>query len=492
MGLRKLTVLTLFLAALGGYIYFVELPNGEKKSASEKLLPHQVRGSLHEIDFKGDQGEFGVINTAPQESHEISKPEAEESNSFSEAPFAKWEVKGIKGAKVDSGALGGIVSNLLETKLDSKIEKKDLESDLATYGLNPSELTLTVITDKEKKVVHFGKKNEFLGKRYAQIEGDDSLYLVENALFDAASKKLIDIRNKQPFSFTDLTLKGINFRGPQSNFALTEGEDFSWKFSSPGTFSGSSSAVTEFLRKFRALRASEFIDPPIDGTKRDDATFGFTDPFITLSLSFKDSSKEQPKEFLIGHPQSSDIYYAAEKGSSLYFKLDGAAVEAIAHTGVSDLREKIFVKAVPQWVSEVTFTDSSGKIHLEKKGDLWNVDGKEGDAPFISDLIKEITALKAIGYPEQSTDFGFTSPTLTIEIKEQETTPNGVKDRVSKLVIGKGVDAQNADGTTVKRYYAAVGDLSEPFIIDEPSFKKITPNREALVKVAPSPTSSPS
>jgi hypothetical protein len=474
MAFKKLLVLLILAGGLSSYIYFYELPQQKQTQEKEQLLPADDRTTLAEITIKNEKGSFGFVNPQPATARAV----VSESPSFSDAPFAAWRVLGLPNASVDSASVGALVQALLNQKLENPIPQEEVEADLELYGLREPAMSISVTGKSGVRVVRIGKENAYIGKRYAQVVGDTGLYMIEPALFSAASKGLDEYRNKRPFDFTEFDIQEAQIVTPDNGVTVVQGDDFSWKITAPIAARGSSTAITEYLRKIRNLKVVEFLDPKDAQETLDLTQFGLQAPEYTLKIAFKEASKRSPRQFQIGRSSSGD-YIGREEGGKTLFKFDPLEVQAVKKVALLELRERSFVKIDTASISRIQIESQGSSTIISKSGDTWSVDGAPGDRPFIEGYLKELHDLIAVDFPpaQASLDFGFATPLLKVTLEEAK---EGEKPVVTTLVVGAPVK-RAVDGASPTAYYVGVGDLSEPFIISDDQLKKITPQRGSLV-----------
>jgi hypothetical protein len=123
-------------------------------------------------------------------------------------------------------------------------------------------------------------------------------------------------------------------------------------------------------------------------------------------------------------------------------------------------------------------------------------------------LSQDLASLKADTFPKNpganDEAYGFNKPTFVAEVTLKtavapEGEEKGTLQTVQRtLYVGSKVNGNKVvkkgkekEADSPMQYYAAIGDRLEPFIINQDSFKKISPHKETLVKIeeaSPSPT----
>ncbi len=494
MSFKKTLFFAVILAGIVAYIFKYELPREEAKKNADILFAGVEPKSIVTIRIKGQSGEFSLSNTVPAVAglKKGAKDEQTES-ALAESPFAKWELGGLKGAKLEGATVGSLVTAIIGLSLDSRIPAEEQDKDLAVYGLGDPAIQLAVNVGAETRTISLGKQNEYVGKRYASISGREGIYLISGALFDAASKKPNEFRSKTPFEFTDYDLRSISLTSPTGNIKLVQGDDFNWRIVEPGQFSASSSAVGDLLRTLRTLNVLDFIDPAIDGTAPNPADYGLVTPAMKFVLEFKDAAKKPNLEFVFG--SGGEAQFAGQVlGSPILYKLSDAGFKSL-NKPIEVFRQKQFFTFDTEAVDSVVFEQTGGDpTGLTRSGDGWKVNQKDGDTPFVMEILQNLSKLPVIGYPRSDKDFGFTTPRLKVTVTlRAEGAPNNEKHQSLTLVVGAQLPPEESrlGDKQIVAYYAAVNDLTEAFIIDEESFTKITPRVESLIKIAPVASTSP-
>jgi hypothetical protein len=135
-------------------------------------------------------------------------------------------------------------------------------------------------------------------------------------------------------------------------------------------------------------------------------------------------------------------------------------------------------------VSSIASVVSGGSadtpVTIAVDGLSWKVNGKESDPVFVEQLLKDISALKAVDFPESVPADVFNEPFLTLAI-----TKNDPEKSVLNLTIGREIDPKATDLTR----YAKLSNTQTIFAIRDVEAKRVTPHEEALVaKPTPVPT----
>jgi hypothetical protein len=161
---RITLILVILLAALGGYIYLFEMQSDEDESSRpDELLYDRAYGEydIVELEILGPQGKahFARTDQTLTQDWEMLQP-----NSL---PPDRVDQVRVNGAAT---SLGHLTSSQVITGV----------ADLAQYGLDPPDLTVTLtISDGQKITLLTGAETPVNDSRYLRIvDGDQSVYLV--------------------------------------------------------------------------------------------------------------------------------------------------------------------------------------------------------------------------------------------------------------------------------------------------------------------------
>jgi hypothetical protein len=164
--------------------------------------------------------------------------------------------------------------------------------------------------------------------------------------------------------------------------------------------------------------------------------------------------------------------YALTSNSETIFKLASDPSPALVKK-VDDLRYKQIVEVPVASLEKIvgTTTDSQS-VTVAASGNAWTVNGKESDPMFVEQLLKDITSLKAVRFPESVPSDAFEKPFLSL------------------VITGKDADKQSVTITIGKEFTADAGDVlryvrssvtNVVFGIRDVEAKRVVPHEEALV-----------
>jgi hypothetical protein len=177
--------LVIVLVALGGYVYFFEIrPNRNDEADSDLTRIYGTEYSEYdiiELEIEGPQGtaHFARTDETSAQAWEMLLP--------TPLPPDKVDQARVNGAATRMGYLTAsrVITNV---------------TDLAQYGLEPPELTVTLtISNGQEIMLYTGNETPVQNNRYIRLAGDDKMvYLV----FSFAVDDLHRLIDEPPFAPT--------------------------------------------------------------------------------------------------------------------------------------------------------------------------------------------------------------------------------------------------------------------------------------------------
>ncbi|RIL09963.1 MAG: hypothetical protein DCC75_05390 [Proteobacteria bacterium] len=506
MSLKKTIILGLILAGLAFYILRVELPRDEQKEKEDQIFSAYSRKSIASVELSRGSTSFVIKNNNPQISvQDQESKEENDKNADDSAPAKDWELPELPGADLDHGSLNSLLTSLLDLKVGKAIPKEEVDSDLGVYGLREpaAKAKVKVMTAAGEKIygLAFGKKNEYIAKRYLRIskEGSDNsegeIYLINEGLYSAVAKDRKDFRKKNPIDFLDSDLRKIALATKETALEFSSQETKSegmtmprWKISSVNgesvSYLASDPAVSELTRLTRNLRATDFVD----GEAAKPEAFGLDKPDLSLSLEFKEESKKGPIEAKLARYQAAAAgskeneksaapksVYLSIKDSSSLFLLEGDQIDSIAKP-FENFREKRIFRFPADKVTKVEVKGpGANTLTLEKEGGNWRLNGDAGDPVFINQFLEDLARIEAERFLKAGEKPKLDNPTF-------EVTLNFGDKAAGTLKVGAAAELD--DKKEAKSYYACSHDCAEVFVIAAEALKKAQPSADKLRPVA--------
>jgi hypothetical protein len=476
MNLKKTIVLAAVLAAGALYLTKIEMPQREfevgQRMAFSKLKEAEISG-LDITRLDGDEQHYKLVRTPTKEA---AITEAGRATISSDS----WSIAGISGAVVDGQQLKGVIDGLSRLNVEGPLEEQGLDSDLSVYGLDKPVLTIVVHEAGDRSTeVAFGKRSEYLGKRYVKVSGRSGVFLVDDAAFGALNKSRSDIRSKTPFGFSTADVRELKLASFSATVRLQQPVVGEWKIVEPRELAASSEAVGDLLKTIQSMSVSDFIDG--EGSRRD--SYGFGKPRIKIFLTFRDGIEPKQVEYQLANKNAEtgepdDLYWLTSQSDTIFKLKDDPSARLVKN--VDDLRERQIVRLS---VAEIARVVSSGEgitpVDIATKGVAWTVNGKDSDPEFTEQLLKDIGGLQADEFPVVVPPNAFDRPFLVLSVSKA-SGDKGV------ITLSVGAETKGAKGDAMRFVRSSASDTV--YLIRDVEAKRLVPHEEVLLpRVTPSP-----
>ncbi len=429
---RNTLLLLLVLAALGAYVYWVDLPR-EKREAETKHLVDVDKTKISKVAL--DYPDRSIVIEKTGEHWRITKP---------------------IDADADDTALNNMVAAIATAEVTRTLE--DVADKLPSYGLDKPVVTATLTASDGTAVppIKIGKTTQVGYSSYVQ-KGDDPKVYITGAAFQAGMKKeLKDLRDKSVIAFEDPEVQKIELTRPDQTIAVErEGDGDHWKITAPAPYRADDAEMRSLLASLRGVRATDFAS---DDPAADLSTYGLIAPRLGISVSLGKDRAQKTLRF--GETQDKDgkkAVYAKRGESPTVYAIPEFSLKNL-DKDLTTLRDKTVLAFDKEKAAKLTVTrkDGAGFV-LAKRDGAWHVEGP-GDgverAPTVTRFLDDLAGLKGNEIvAEHGVDFGrfgLTAPDLTVGVEDASGAALGT------LIgsIGTGGPSAGADATS---YVAAQG-----------------------------------
>jgi hypothetical protein len=442
---RNTLLLLLVLIALGGYLYWVELPGQEREAESKKL-----------VTLKKD-AVTGMTLAYPDRTIVLEK-NAE----------GDWRLTQPVTADADDPVVNNMLTAIEVAEVSRSLD--DVGDKLASYGLAPPEATVT-LTLKEGSVppIKVGKTTQIGSAAYLQ-KGDDPKVHIGTMAFQSGMKKQVkDLRDKSIVTFEDQDVQKIELVKEGSVITAERGEGDKWRITKPGDYPADSAEMRALLASIRGLRADDFVS---DDPAADLAPFGLTSPQLRVSVwTGKDAAQ---KTLLLGAFKDDEAnkksIYAKRAELPSVVTLPDFALRNVDKS-LSTLRDKTVLAFAKEQAAKIIVTRKDGLgFTLAKRDGTWHIeDPGEGTerAPTMTRFLDDLAAFKGteIMSEDPSVDlreYGLGTPDMTVVVSDAEGKTLGT------LIGARGPEP--AGDPQAKAFVSGVGSgivyVVKPFVYD--------------------------
>ncbi len=444
MRLRNTFLLTGVLVVLVAYLYFFEIPKGEKEKGKTLL------------NFKEDEVQALAL-TYPQQEIKLAKNSS-----------GKWQIINPLQARADESTIGSILSSLQTSEVKRTVAEKPTAADLKAFGLDQPAVRVSISLKSGITLpsVSIGSKTPVGDSAYAKRENDPAVLLTSASLPATLERKLSDFRDKRIMEIKQDSITQLTVKGVKGEFTLNKkGPD--WFVDKPRVYRADSSAIEGMLSTISEMSARDFIDESPPNLKK----YGLDKPRLQLILSmgnegqreirFGDKSDGKDEVYLVAAP-STTIYTVPE---SIFKNLDKDPAE---------LRDKQILSFATDKLARLTFQTSQESWTLVKgeKQD-WNIEAPEAakaTQKTVAAFVAVLGLLRAKSFaddaPKDLGKYGLASPSLKISMAERDGKALG------SLLLGKMTGS----------YYAKRGEEPTVFLIDESSFIQLNKRRSDFME----------
>lgn len=464
----KTFVLAFLLLMVGAYIRYVELPQEAKRKEEELFLEGVSERSLRSLGINRKGEGFSFKNEKPVD------PLQKEAGEKGGADVSQgWILDGLPaGTNLDPAALRTLLSAVTTLKLGDAIPPEEVGTDLKVFGLDNPAVTVRIGLPTGERVLMFGKRSEFIGKRYVKV-ADRGLFMVDDALFSAADKERDSFRQKSPISFdlADASFLELNSSDGVVRLEKAEGEE--WKVVAPLNAKADQQFVSDFVRRIRSLRAKEFIDPP---QAEQLAEFGLDRPDVTVTIGGEKRKLEIKLAVKVtggseGEGKSDVAMYFWFNESPSVYKIEGNQIN-LFRLPAESFRDKHVIAVTRTAVSRVEVASEGAAPRVFEKGATgWKLDGAEAvesEVESYVDALTELTVEKFATLEDAREPFG--APALRLTVREGDKDSAWEIGSESKLQLGKLHPLRRVDGAVLG--YITPEQLKQIIPKDDSSLKK--------------------
>lgn len=257
-----LLVMLLVLAGLALYVYFVELPAEQKKTAAETAETQLL--SLSDRDVTG--------LTVRASSGDVTLSRKDRT----------WRIVSPIQAEADGRVVEGLLRSLALGKVKRVVEEQ--ASTLGPFGLEHPTMTLTLTADGRQETIAIGDSGPISSTLYVRRNDDNRVLLTDLAPKDFLNKSLLSFRKKEVVPIEQAQVDRVRLTYPKTEIVLyrTEGKDKAkWVIRYPIDALADQSEIRTLLIKLEDLKALGFIDP---GPQYDEYSKRLTKPEIKITL----------------------------------------------------------------------------------------------------------------------------------------------------------------------------------------------------------------
>lgn len=296
-------LLFVILAALGGYLYWVELPIQkleQKQEAESKALLQLPESAI-----------TGLVVSTVQEPIHMTQTDG------------KWAITAPLQAEADPREVQALIRALVTGKVTRTVD--DIGSALAPFGLEQPVATITVHAGSLQETISIGDSGPLSNTLYVLRASDHKVLLTDLAPKDFVNKSVLTFRRKELLRFVQNDVERVRLTYPTTEIVLyntAKGKPKpSWKIRYPIEAEADQIEVRALMFRMEDLKALGIIDP---GPARDAVAKTLTAPKVKITLHTAEG--DQTIKLYQPDPESGEAIAETKTDAPLY-RINPAAIK---------------------------------------------------------------------------------------------------------------------------------------------------------------------
>jgi uncharacterized protein DUF4340 len=436
MKLTRLLIAAVLMAGLGGLVLWSNKQEAAKVGQPAKDAPPKIL-SLQESDIRQLE-----VDHRDGENTVVKRNDANQ-----------WQIVAPKTLNADQGSVGSVTTAASSISADRVVDEN--VTDLATYGLAPSVLTVKITTAKGKTTTLLVGEETPDGSVYAKLDGDPRLFSMSKSIKDSLDKSSKDLRDKHLLTFDRNTASRLELDiAKQPPIEFTRAGPNEWQILKPKPLRADSLQVEELLSR---LKEAE-MDPSLSDETANQYATSFASAPVAAMVMITDPAGQQKLEVR----KSKDDYYAKSSVIEGVHKLTSADLTKFFDKKLEDFRNKKIFDFGFNDPTKIEIKDGAKAVAVEKSGENWNSSGKIMDSVSVQALIDKLRDLSA----SKLVDTGFTTASIFMTVVSDQGKRT---EKIQIAPAGKDFLARRdndatlyqLDAMTVHDLQTAAGDVKE-------------------------------
>ncbi|MBT5911037.1 MAG: DUF4340 domain-containing protein [Opitutae bacterium] len=350
----------------------------------------------------------------------------------------KWKADEFATSK-----LTGRLRHIEARRLFSLEEIKEKGESLADYGLDRSDLTITVESKSGKVTLAFGSPTRDGRERYVMPDFDESekteIWAVNASLWDTANISVAEWMEREFLKFPVYDVRAFGIRIKQGDTLvktrIMRGKSGEWNITSPIQSPADTDNVRLFLNQLISSKAIRFVTDPVEIKS---LSSRLDSPVFRIYLEGSSSGRS----IIIGEPideeEGANLRPAQVEGESSIFIVNESLVSLLANAE-GRLRDRQLLALDSKTIGTIEIYDSNLRLSLHKLEDgRWEVillddegevSTRPGDVEIIENFLYKLLSLEALTFvsdapsEEDLKGYGFDQPrhSVTLSTMDGET-----------------------------------------------------------------------
>ena len=305
---------TLFLAgifaALGLYVYYIELPaqrSEEKQEKESQRLLIFDESEISGLTVKTDAGEVALQHGADQ----------------------NWRILAPVQAEADRRQVESLIRALVTGRVKRVVEEQG--ASIEAFGLSRPSTEISLSAGSRTERIAIGDSGPLSSTLYVLRGSDQKVLLTDLAPKDFVNKSLMAFRRKEILQFNHNDVERLRLTYPQTEIVLYSQDQKpkkKWKIRYPVEAEADRTEVQALLFRLEDLKALSIIDP---GPQRDTLAKTLTKPKVKVTIHAG------------GTDQTVKIYQPdAASGEAYAETAPDAPLYKVSPTTIKDLTKELF------------------------------------------------------------------------------------------------------------------------------------------------------
>jgi Domain of unknown function (DUF4340) len=303
-------LLTGIFAALGLYVYYIELPaqrSEEKREQESQRLLMIDESEIAGLTVKTETGEVALQQGGDQ----------------------NWRIIAPIQAEADKRQVQGLIRALVTGRVKRVVEERG--GSIEAFGLNRPSTEISLSAGSQTERVAIGDSGPLSSTLYVLRWSDQKVLLTDLAPKDFVNKSLLAFRRKEVLQFNHNDVERLRLTYPQTEIVLYSQDHKpkrKWKIRYPVEGEADRTEVQALLFRLEDLKALSIIDP---GSQRDALAKTLTKPKVKVTVHA--GGVDQTVKIYQPDPASGEAYAETARDAPLY---------KVSPTTIKDLTKELF------------------------------------------------------------------------------------------------------------------------------------------------------
>ena len=413
-GLTSTIAAAVILAALVGYIYFVDAkrpPGGAEEKA--KAFAAVEAEKIEEIRVARADGEAARLVRGT----------------------GGWELVEPVKTDADAAEVNSITSSLGSLEIQRVVD--EAPADLAQYGLDPPrvDVAFRLQGDDDFRHLLIGEKTPTGGDMYARLQDGTRVFLVASYLDTTFNRTPFDLRDKRVLRFDRDKADSLEITAGGSTLRLAKKGD-AWWITEPVTARGDFGAIEALVTRLNSVQMQRIVEPEPKNLRE----YGLARPAITATVGAGSSRAT----LALGEVEGGAVY-AKDAARPMVVALEESLAGELKKTA-GDLRRKDVFDFRSYNASRIEIARGDRTLVFEKTKDkdgneIWrNAAGQNADTAEVDDVLNRFSNMRAASF-QQARPAGLEASEVSVTV----TFDEGRTETVHFAKAGDGVFANRPD-----------------------------------------------